>query len=195
MSECRVGQVISHQSSLKMALERLVSTLELFERFRISGLCHFPGMVPLAFAWIWFLLSEISLLFHFPQSPLKGESYQKPPFRPCFPGPICHQGQCWQLSCPSWCNTQRDSVADVGVLQESGNSPAHTQGQFSLFVCGLLPVDSWTFPGQSSGLVPSSLDSFRQLGYCTSECSPSLRRNHRAELTGWSCKHYLNSLA
>ena len=72
--------------------------------------------------------------------------------------------------------------------------PAHTQGQLSLFIYGLLPADSWALPRQSSGLVPGSLDSFRQLGSCKSELSPSLRKTHHAELTGWSCKCYLNSL-
>lgn len=103
-------------------------------------------------------------------------------------------GLTWIAQLPFLVQRPVGPVADVGDGRSLAAPLAHTQGRLSLFICGLLPADSRAFPRQSSGLVPGSLDSFRQLGSCTSEFSPSLRKTHYAELTGWSCKCYLNSL-
>ena len=57
---------------------------------------------------------------------------------------------------------------------------AHTQGQ----LCVCVWTSFGAFPEQSSGLVPGSLDLFRQLGTYTSEFSHPGENHHAESLTG-----------
>lgn len=148
--------------SLHMASGRCrLSNLERF-RLLLQRLRHFPGMVPLQLAWVWFPTSvkSASLLSLYPKPHKRKELPKSLHLAPLsqFPTAMRSSSAVW-LPC-----IQRDSIANVCILLESGWRPRSAWFQYSLAI--FFQVIPGPFQSRVQGLNPGAWDMFRQVGSC-----------------------------
>lgn len=192
LSECHAGRVTSHQS---FPSDHFRKDLSLHPGATWAS--PHPQACDISQAWpLSHLLGygsppqwNLPLLFHFPQNPLKRESYQKTSSQTLFSWfhshwvnfssslPIMLQPR-WQMC-----------VSCQSLVSPPGSHSRAAVLQYSSRVCfqvTLGPVQS-----RVQGLHHISFN----FCFCTSEFCLSLCKNCHAEVTGWNCKCYLNSLA